>query len=86
MKKKNFADLTDKQKEEEMAKLGTSLLVTIPNDAPFGLVASALTSVLGFQIVTRSKDPKKALEVIVESLTSIVNKLSHDDDNDNTNN
>jgi hypothetical protein len=86
MKKKNFADLTEKQKEEEIAKLGTSLLVTIPNDAPLGLIVVALTSVLGFQIVTRSKDPKKALEKIISVLTAIVNKHSHDDDNDNTNN
>lgn len=86
MKKKNFSDLTDKQKEEEIAKLGTSLLVTIPNDAPIGLITAALTSVLGFQIVTQSKNPHKALETIVESLTAIVNKHSHDDNNDNTNN
>lgn len=85
MKKKNFADLTEKQKEEEIAKLGTSLLVTIPNDAPLGLIAAALTSVLGFQIVTRSKNPHETLETIVESLTAIVNKHSHDDNNDNTN-
>lgn len=83
MKKKNFSDLTDKQKKEEIAKLGTSLFVTIPNDASIGLITAALTSVLGFQIVTRSKNPHKALETIVESLTAIVNKHSHDDNNDN---
>ena len=86
MKKKNFADLTDKQKEEEVAKLGTSLLMVIPDDAPFGMVAASLTTVLGVHIITRSKNPHKTLETIVESLTAIVNKLSHDDDNDNTNN
>lgn len=85
MKKKNFADLTEKQKDEEITKLGLSLLVTIPNDAPLGLIAAALASVLGFQIVTRSKNPHETLEAIVESLTAIVNKHSHDDNNDNTN-
>lgn len=49
------------------------------------LIAAALTSVLGFQIVTRSKNPHETLETIVESLTAIVNKHSHDDNNDNTN-
>jgi hypothetical protein len=85
MKKKNFADLTDKQKEEEIAKLGTSLLMVIPDDAPFGMVTASLVTILGFQIVTRSKNPHKTLEAVVESLTAIVNKHSHDDDNDNTN-
>lgn len=86
MKKKNFADLTDKQKEEEIAKLGTSLSISIPKDTPFGIVAGSLVAVLGFQIVTRSKDPKKALEKIISVLTAIVNKPSHDEDNDNPNN
>lgn len=83
MKKKNFADLTDKQKKEEIAKLGTYLLVNIPVNASFGLVTAALTSVLGSQIVTRSKDPYKALEQIVESLTTIVNTYNYNEDNTN---
>lgn len=85
MKKKNFSDLTDEQREKEAVKPGTSLLVSIPKGTPFGIVAGALVAALGAQIVARSKNPKEALETIIESLTAIVNQLSHDDDNDNTN-
>lgn len=85
MKKKNFSNLTDKQKEEEIVKLGTSLSISIPKDTPFGIVAGSLVAVLGVQIITRSKDPKEALETIIQALTSTVNKLSHEDDNDNNN-
>ena len=85
MKKKNLSDITDKQIEEEVAKLGTSLSISIPKDTPFGIVAGSLVAVLGFQIVTRSKDPKKALEKIISVLTAIVNKPNHDDNNDDTN-
>lgn len=83
MKKKNFKNLTDKQKEEEIAKLGTSLIVTIPNDAPFGLITAALTSVLGFYLV-ESDDPQEAFKTVVSALTAIVNKYSHEDDNTNS--
>lgn len=79
MKKKNLSDLTGKQKEEEITKLGTSLLVAIPNDAPFGLVLAALTSVLAFQL-SICENPQGAFKTVVDTLEKCLNKHSHDKD------
>ena len=85
MKKKNFADLTDKQKEEEIEKLGTVILNVIPEGHP-GLALSALCGVIGYYIVHEVKNPHRALGLVVENITKIVNTLYHDDNNDNPTN
>lgn len=75
MKKKNFYDLTDKQREEEIAKLGTVILSVIPEDTNAGHAIASLISVLAYYIINEAENPLETLKKVVKSISEIVNKM-----------